>query len=54
MHLEDEFLQAMRAHLQESHGFQAEKVQLAVLGRCQRCAPGARRRPARARAGAHR
>jgi Fur family ferric uptake transcriptional regulator len=54
MHLEDEFLQAMRAHLKESHGFLAEKVQLAVLGRCQRCAPGARRRPARARAGAHR
>jgi Fur family ferric uptake transcriptional regulator len=54
MHLEDEFLQAMRAHLKESHGFLAEKVQLAVLGRCERCAPGAGRRPARARAGAHR
>lgn len=52
MHLEDEFLQEMRSHLKESHGFVADKVQLAVLGLCARCAAraGARkgvgRRPA--------
>ncbi len=40
MHLEDEFLQEMRSHLKESHGFLADKVQLAVLGLCARCARG--------------
>ncbi len=40
--LEDAFLQEMRQHLKESHGFVADKVQLAVLGLCARCAPRAR------------
>ncbi len=49
MHLEDEFLQEMRSHLRKSHGFVADKVQLAVLGRCARCTARARARKAKNR-----